>query len=184
MKLNAPSSRRRRAPAPPEAPAGCLAPPDTGEHTHALGFLLKQLHQHLNSAIEAKMREHGLNLTFPRAVALMSLIEQPGLSGAQMAREAMVSPQTMHQILLRLQEDGLVARSADPVHGRVQRTEITLEGRALFQQGYGVATGVIEQVMAGLDTHERSELTRLLLHCLNNVMRAAHQPASIDTTDT
>lgn len=149
---------------------------------HALGSVLKQLHQHMNSAIEAKMREEGLNITFPRAVALMSLIEQPGLSGAQMAREAMVSPQTMHQILLRLQQDGLIARSADPVHGRVQRTEITAEGRALFKQGYRVATGVIDQVMAGLDTGERSALIRMLQHCLNNLMTTAPQPAT--STDT
>ncbi len=129
------------------------------------------------------MRVHGLNITFPRAAALHALLEQPGLSGAEMARQAMVSPQTMHQILLRLQEDGLVARSADPVHGRVQRTEITPEGRALFQRGYGVATCVIDQVMAGLDTHERNELARLLQHCLNNVIRTADQPASTDTPE-
>lgn len=136
------------------------------------GHLIKQLHQMLNAAIEARMRAAGVELTFPRAVALMSLIERPGLSNAEMAREAMVSPQTMHQILRKLLEEGLVTRRADPVHRRVQRTEITTAGQALLLRGIEVADAVLGDVQRGLSAEERSQLTRLLGVCRDNLVHA------------
>ncbi len=136
-----------------------------------IGFLLKQVHHLLNAAIEGEMRAQGVGLTFPRAVALVSLLEDEGLSNAELARQAMVSPQTMHQILLRLEQDGLVVRSADPNHGRVQRTALTDAGRALLIRGVATSEPVFERLLHGLGAGERAELTRLITHCVGNLLR-------------
>jgi DNA-binding MarR family transcriptional regulator len=156
-------------PLPPRPPAGMADLQDPGRQ---LGFLLKQTHHLLNAAIEEKMRAHGVALTFPRATALISLLGDDGLSNAQLARQALVSPQTMHQILLRLEQDGLVTRSADPAHGRVQRTALTETGRALLMRGMAVSGPVFERLQAGLDARERAELVRLLARCVGNLMDA------------
>ncbi|HLM52972.1 MAG TPA: hypothetical protein VK325_05135 [Pseudoxanthomonas sp.] len=50
-----------------------------------VGFLLKQLHHLVNAAIESRMRAHGLGLTFPRAMAMESLLEDERLSNAELA---------------------------------------------------------------------------------------------------
>lgn len=160
------------APLPPLP--GLPGVPEPGRH---LGFLLKQVHHLLNAAIEHEMRTQGVALTFPRATALVSLLGDGGLSNAQLARQAMVSPQTMHQILLRLEQDGLVVRSADPAHGRVQRTTLTDAGRTLLMRGVAVSEPVFERLQAGLDASERAELTRLLAHCVGNLLGAPGRAA-------
>ena len=152
----------------PPMPSGLAGIGDPGRQ---LGFLLKQLHHLLNAAIEGEMRAQGIGLTFPRAVALVSLLEDEGLSNAELARQAMVSPQTMHQILRRLEQDGLVLRSADPTHGRVQRTALTDAGRALLIRGVATSGPVFERLLHGLDADERAELTRLITHCVGNLLR-------------
>lgn len=154
--------------------AGLPLPPGplpTGSSGRELGFLLKQTHHMVNTAIESEMRAHGLGLTFPRAVAMVSLVEDEGLSNAELARQAMVSPQTMHQILLRLEQDGLVVRSAHPEHGRVRRTALTDAGRALLIRGVAVSEPVFARMLHGLSAHECAELARLLGHCIGNLAR-------------
>lgn len=148
-------------PLPPLGPLG----PGVDERNRHVGFLLKQVHHLLNAAIEEEMRRQGLNLTFPRAVALVSLLQNDGLSNAALARAAMVSAQTMHQIVRRLEQDGLVARTADPAHGRVRRTSLTDAGRALLMRGVAVSEPVFERMLDGLDTADRDRLVGLLAHC-------------------
>jgi DNA-binding MarR family transcriptional regulator len=141
------------------------------DRDHHLGYLLKQVHHLINTTIEARMRAHGLPLTFPRAVTLMGLLARPGMSGAELAREAMVSPQTMHQILHKLREEGLITRRADPHHKRVQRTEITEAGQALLLRGIVVADGVFEDTQRTLGKEQRAQLVQLLGVCRDNLLR-------------
>ncbi|HZF96639.1 MAG TPA: MarR family transcriptional regulator [Pseudoxanthomonas sp.] len=164
-------SERPGLPLPPAVPA-------MGGSGREIGFLLKRIHHLVNGAIESRMRAHGLGLTFPRAVAMVSLLEDGGLSNAELARHAMVSPQTMHQILLRLEHDGLVARTADPDHGRVQRTALTEAGRALLMRGVAVSDPVFERLLHGLDADEQAQFARLLGHCVGNLVRAQDAESS------
>lgn len=79
---------------------------------YRMGLALKQLHVGLTAAIEERLRADGMDLTRPQAITLMLLAERPGVSNAELARLGGVSPQTMHQILLRLARDGLVTHPA------------------------------------------------------------------------
>ena len=64
-----------------------------------LGYAIKQAHHLMRAAIEQRTRAAGLDMSLPHLAALFLLSETPGLSGAQLARWAMVTPQTMNQIL-------------------------------------------------------------------------------------
>lgn len=135
-----------------------------------LGYLLKQTHQLMRAAIENRARAAGLGMTFPHMAALFLLSETPGLSGAQLARWAMVSPQTMNQILTRLETDGLIVRDPDPEHGRILRARVTDLGMERFQRGVAMADGLIEEVQADFSSVERAELLRLLGKCQDNLL--------------
>ena len=138
-----------------------------------LGYLLKQAHQLMRAAIENRARAAGLTMTFPHMAALFLLSETPGLSGAQLARWAMVSPQTMNQILTRLEADRLIVRERDPEHGRILRARVTALGMARFQRGVAMADGLIEEVQSDFSSSERTELLRLLAKCQDNLLRIA-----------
>jgi DNA-binding MarR family transcriptional regulator len=105
--------------------------------------------------------------------ALFLLSETPGLSGAQLARWAMVTPQTMNQILTRLEADGLIVRAADPEHGRILRARVTERGRQEFERACLLADALIEEAQAGLSAAERGELLRLLGKCQDNLLHIA-----------
>lgn len=133
---------------------------------YRVGGLLKRLHLELTAAVEARLQAEGLDLTRPQAVALMVLIEHPGASNAELARLNGVSPQTMHQTMLRLERDALVTRAPHPRLGRVQALEATPRGVALVTRGSVAARAAIEGVLGGLDAAEQDALIALLERCL------------------
>ena len=138
-----------------------------------LGYLLKQAHQLMRAAIENRARAAGLTMTFPHMAALFLLSETPGLSGAQLARWAMVSPQTMNQILTRLETDGLIVRERDPEHGRILRARVTELGMERFQRGVAMADGLIDEAQSDFSAGESAELLRLLTKCQDNLLQIA-----------
>lgn len=128
--------------------------------------LLKRLHLGLTVAIEERLRARGIELSRPQALVLMHLLDHPGASNAELARMSAVSPQTMHQILLRLGRDGLVTRTPHPWLGRVMSFRITERGTELVMRGAEVAQGVIDGALGVLSPAEQEQLAGLLQRCV------------------
>ncbi|WP_374012015.1 MarR family winged helix-turn-helix transcriptional regulator [Pseudoxanthomonas koreensis] len=128
--------------------------------------LVKRLHLGLTALIEERLREHGIELSRPQALVLMHLLEHPGSSNADLARMSGVSPQTMHQILLRLGRCRLVTREPHPWLGRVMSFRITATGRDLVMRGAEVAQEVIDGALGVLSPAEQEQLADLLGHCV------------------
>ena len=134
---------------------------------HRIGWLFKQMHKAVTTSIEEQLRAAGIELTRPQAMALKALAEHPGASNAELARMTSVSPQTMHQILQRLERDGLLVRRPHPQLGRVRMVEISEQGMALMARGLGLAQNAIEQVLGNLDEAEQEQLAALLQRCVS-----------------
>jgi DNA-binding MarR family transcriptional regulator len=98
--------------------------PDTSRH--ALWLLKRAFHQG-HRAVNEAIRSYGVTPT--QMGALNRLTREPGLSGAQLARRLLVTPQAAQLALTALEERGLVERKPDPNHGRIVRTYLTTEGR-------------------------------------------------------
>ena len=129
---------------------------------YRVGPLLRRLHLGLTGVVERRLHEAGLTLTRPQGLALLRLAEHPGASIAELARLLGVSPQTMHQTLLRLERDGLVTRRPHPCLKRVQAHEVTARGLALMERGSVVAREAIEAAMGRLHREEQEALVVLL----------------------
>lgn len=128
--------------------------------------LVKRLHVGLTVLMEERLREDGIQLSRPQALVLMHLLEHPGASNAELARMSGVSPQTMHQILLRLGRDGLVDRAPHPWLRRVMCFHATDEGRRLVMRGGEVARDAIKRTLGGLSAAEQDQLVALLERCV------------------
>ena len=107
----------------------------------------------------------GLGVTTPQNAALSVLAEEPGLSNAKLARRSFVTPQTMNQILARLETAGLVERRPHPEHGRVLQAYLTEEGERLRRRCAERVDAVEERMVSGLSEDERSRLLGLLREC-------------------
>ena len=141
------------------------------------GSLVKRLHLGLTAVVERRLHEEGLDLTRPQALALMMLVETPGASNAALSRRTGVSPQTMHQTMLRLERDGLVTRAPHPRLKRVKAFEATARGVDLVTRGSRVARQAIDSALRALAPGEQDALIALLERC---VARLPEQPQDHD----
>ncbi|MEM5329433.1 MarR family transcriptional regulator [Paraburkholderia sp. JHI2823] len=57
-----------------------------------------------------------------------------GISGADLARLAVLTPQTVSVIVANLERSGAIVRRPHAVHRRIQQIDVTEEGRALLKQ--------------------------------------------------
>jgi DNA-binding HxlR family transcriptional regulator len=78
---------------------------------------------------------------------LTALDEEPGLSNADLARRAFVTPQTMNQVLRELEQRHWVTRHAHPGHGRILQADLTHDGRQALRDCHQAADAVEEQML-------------------------------------
>jgi DNA-binding MarR family transcriptional regulator len=97
---------------------------DNGAPT--LLYLIGRADRVVRRAIAEVVDAHGLSVN--EYTTLSVLHRRGGLSNAQLARRALVSPQSMHGVLLHLEEQGLVRRIAHPDHGRIRQAQLTRKG--------------------------------------------------------
>lgn len=125
-----------------------------------LGYLLRQAAHVHRQRVEAVLGD--LDLTSAQFSALVMLEAYPAASGADLARLALLTPQTMSTIIANLLKAGLVARRPHAVHGRIQQIALTPEGEARVSAAkarvYGLETGLL----AGLSTEEETIIRRWL----------------------
>ncbi|MBC7982820.1 MAG: MarR family transcriptional regulator [Candidatus Obscuribacterales bacterium] len=166
-------------------PAAAARAPRTAEKTldrdHE-GYLIKELQHLLRTRIEARIRAKKLGFSFPHSMVLMMLSEQPGLSGAQLARRCGVTAQTMNGLLVPLEQRGLIKRVTDPENARVLKCLVNAKGKRLLQQVMQEASAVFEQMLGALSAREREEFHRLLHRCLDGLNATPAETAALNGT--
>lgn len=144
------------------------------------GYLIKELQHLLRTRIETRIRAKGLWLSFPHSMVLMTLNEQPGLSGAQLARCLGVTAQTMNGLLVPLEQKGLIVREHDPDNARVLKSVLTNKGRQLLQQGMQEAGAVFAQMLGTMSERERGDFRHLLRRCIDALSQPIEgEPAAV-----
>jgi DNA-binding MarR family transcriptional regulator len=128
-----------------------------------VGYELKRVQHDLRLYMDAELR--ALDVTTPQYAAMSVLAEEPGISNAALARRSFVTPQTIHQIMLRLEAAGLVERRAHPEHGRVLQAYLTEEGENLRKECAIRVDALEGRMISGLSEDERQTLLELLQGC-------------------
>lgn len=113
-------------------PSGGIPKPGEGKRgeTGYLGYLLRQASGAVRLATGRALED--LDLTLPQFLVMTMVNAYPGSSSADVARLAVLTPQTISPIVANLEKAGRLRRAISPDHGRVQRMELTDEGRALL----------------------------------------------------
>ncbi|KIU48019.1 MULTISPECIES: MarR family winged helix-turn-helix transcriptional regulator [Bradyrhizobium] len=114
-----------------------------------LGYLLRQAHAASRLSMERALGQLGV--TSPQFVVLTMLKAYPGLSGADLARVALLTPQTVSVIIRNLERDGAIRKTPHPVHGRVLQWTLTDHGTRLLEKCRHIAQDHERRLAAGLD---------------------------------
>ncbi len=131
-----------------------------------IALMVKQIHHRMQQVIDRAMREAGVDLPLPYMSVLCHLGKQDGLSGAQLAREAMITAQSMNTVLRKLEADGSVTRSVHPENKRTDCWHITEKGKTRFWQGREIADPIFQQMGSPLQAEELTQLLDYLSRCL------------------
>lgn len=121
---------------------------------------LKQAFYFSLTEVNESVKEHGV--TTAQIGVLRQLTNQPGLSGAELARRLLITPQGVQLALTALEKRGLVERKQDPQHGRILQVFLTDEGRAVASAVVADAVAAHERVFGVLSDDEQEQLKALL----------------------
>jgi DNA-binding MarR family transcriptional regulator len=126
-----------------------------------LAYLLRQAAAAVRLRLERKLA--SLGVTPPQFLVLTMLDSYPGTSGADIARLALLTPQTVHGIVGNLERAGLIARTPHPIHGRVQMIAVTETGRRLLARCKERAVKADAELTAGISPQEEIVIRRWLV---------------------
>ncbi|SNY67186.1 MarR family winged helix-turn-helix transcriptional regulator [Paractinoplanes atraurantiacus] len=134
-----------------------------GDLDRSVGYALKQAAMALRVAMEAALRP--LALTVSQYSCLEVLGQRPGLSAAELARAVFVTRQSMHALLLGLEERGLLERAATAPQGRALPTQLTDAGREILTEASAIVAAVERRMTAAFDREEVGRFVADLAAC-------------------
>jgi DNA-binding MarR family transcriptional regulator len=136
-----------------------------------LGYELRLAELAWRRSLEGPLRELGL--TIPQYSTLRALERAPGASSAELARQALVTPQTMNALVLQLEEAELLTRTASATNLRVLNAELTPNGKALMTKAQRLVRRLESVAVTDLSESEHRQLLDLLTRCSAALERAA-----------
>ncbi len=94
-----------------------------------LTYLLRQANASVRLTLDRALAAEGV--TYPQHSALTIIRAYEAISSADLARIAVLTPQTVNGIVHALEARGAIRKEPDAVHGRILRLVVTEDGRAL-----------------------------------------------------
>lgn len=140
---------------------------------NGISYQLKRAHHALRLTTDEALR--AFELTTPQYTALNILRATPGLSGAALARQCFVTPQTMNEIVAHLEAGGLLTRRPHPEHRRILQAYLTPAGEQLLVQVDQLVAAVEERMVSGLSQLEALQLEEWLRGCSETLANLAKQ---------
>jgi len=121
---------------------------------------LKQAWYFSLTAVNDAVSKHGVSTA--QIGVLRQLANQPGLSGAELARRLLITPQGVQLALKALEQGGLVQRKPDPEHARILQAYLTDHGRDVAAAVVSDAIAAHDAVFGVLTPEEQQTLRELL----------------------
>jgi DNA-binding MarR family transcriptional regulator len=157
-----PAGRRKKTVENPALPG--VRPPLPGQGKRGekgyFAYLLRQAQAATRLTLERALADLGV--TPPQFVVLTMLKAYPGLSGADLARVALLTPQTVGVIIRNLEREGAIRKKPHPVHGRVLQWTLTRRGKTLLGKCRARGKALDRRLQAGLAPKAQATIRRWL----------------------
>ena len=132
-----------------------------------LGFLLARAHRAMRRWLLPQLSPLGV--TYEQFVVLTHLWHEADLSQNELAQRAFMDKTSLARILGRMEQAGLVHRQPDETDARVNRVNLTPQGRGLQSEIEPLRDEGLRKAIGDLDQEEVRELRRLLDRIYRNV---------------
>lgn len=128
-----------------------------------VSYLVFRLERRIRARLDEALARHGVTTT--EFMALSELRARDGLSSAQLARIAFVTPQAMNLVIRDLEQRELIRRTPDPGQRRVLRTSLTRKGLSTLQRCDRALDGIEAVMLGDVDDTTRKTLAQSLTEC-------------------
>lgn len=125
-----------------------------------IGYLLADNSRLARWAFDQQVREIGV--TGPQARLLLMLRRRPGENQGFYAEQLEVEPITLCRMVDRLEENDMVERRRDPSDRRAWQLYLTSKSQKLVAKLQRRVDSLVDDMLCGLTSDERSEFARLL----------------------
>lgn len=126
-------------------------------------YLVKQLELSVRARLDELMRPVGL--TALQYTALTVLERHGDISSAQLARNSFVTAQTMADMVVILEDRGLIERHRDAADKRRLLIALTPAGRAILDDRRPHVAAIEKRMTGALSTSDAALLRRFLVDC-------------------
>lgn len=147
--------------------------PSTNGHETSLIYIVGRVNQGIRREMTLRLAEW--NLSVKEYTTLSVLNNRPGLSNAQLARRALVTPQSMIEILGKLEKRRLLNREADPSHARILRAALTPEGKKLLADADPGVQAIQDQMLAGVPPADQRTVVSAMLTAMDSLSRQSER---------
>jgi DNA-binding MarR family transcriptional regulator len=122
-----------------------------------VGYLLRQAAGAYRLRVDRVLAD--LAITPPQFAVMTMLKAYPAQSNADIARLALLTPQTTSLIVANLERAGLIQRRPHETHGRILHVELSPSGQALLMKCRSRVLAVEKELLHGF-TVEQSKIIR------------------------
>jgi DNA-binding MarR family transcriptional regulator len=128
---------------------------------------MKRILLSFRSHLDERLRPQGV--TTAQLQLLYTIRNEPGGSGAQLARSCYMKPQSAQALLIHLEDGGWITRSKHRGNDRVLIAELTPSGLELLETSEKVAQTIEKRLWKGISDTKVKELNKTLARCLVNL---------------
>jgi DNA-binding MarR family transcriptional regulator len=128
-------NRHKVKPAEATAPSAAAPVPRVGEGKRGAAGHLPYLLRQASAAVRLKLERSfaEFDVTLPQFSVLTMIATYQPVSGADLARLTLLTPQTVNVITRNLAKRGAITKQPDAIHGRIIRLQMTDVGRRLLK---------------------------------------------------
>src|ERR1700748_920634 len=142
-------------------------PPSPPATVPRIGYLIYRVERRLRVRLDEAVASHGVTTT--EFVTLSVLRDRDGLSCAQLARWAFVTPQAMNLVISALERRALIRRRPDPHHGRVLRASVTAKGLKVLERCDRNMDAIEADMLDGLEPDKIDVVRDALRSCAHSL---------------
>lgn len=139
------------------------------DHPVKFLWLIGLIDRGVKQSLHRELKPHRLSLSEYSTLAVLHW--SPGLSNAELARRSMVTPQSMIEVVARLEQRGLLERQRHPDHGRILRSTLTTAGHDLLEAAIESLAAFEADLLSDIPANELEMVKNHLRSILDRLMQ-------------
>jgi DNA-binding MarR family transcriptional regulator len=133
-----------------------------------ISYAIARLHQMVFALVSERAAHHGLTALQFTTLSVLNRNGVP-LSNSQLARRSFMTAQSMHEVIHRLERDGLIERNPHPNHGRKLPATLTAKGRRILAACEAGVAEFESSMLKGFSKAERASFLEMVKAAVQNL---------------